>query len=136
MHGISIATTDKGASGYEDASTSQEREMRSGWPTRKLRAELKEAEQARKDEFAKEGKDMEARGKEAEVKEAKNRGAGGATGEAEEERGRRSNSTEENGDHAREESDEEITGESGIHPRKEGRSQNRSGHLNKRWNER
>ena len=67
---------DKGTSGYEDASSSQEREIQSGWPTRKLRAELKEAEQARKDEFAKEGKDMEARAKEAEVKEAKNRSAG------------------------------------------------------------
>ena len=81
-----IAIIDKGASGYEDVSSSQEREMqsdcRSDRKIRKLRAELEEAEQARKDELVKKAKDKEARDKEAEVKEAKDRGGEGATGGA------------------------------------------------------
>ena len=76
------------SSGYEDASSSQERERQSDWKTRKLRAELEEATQAQKVEVAKEAKEKEAedkkaRGKEAGVEEAKDRGAGGAAGEAE-----------------------------------------------------
>ena len=118
VRGTSIAIMDKGASsGYKDASSSQEREMQSAWKMRKLRAELEEAEQATKDDLAKEAKD-----KEAAAKEAKDRGAGGATGEVEEGGGRRSNSSEENGDHPEEESDEGITGESGkISPAKRGK---------------
>ena len=87
---------------------------------RKLRAVLEEAEQAKKDKLAKlaeekEAEDKEARDKEAGVEEAKDRGARGAAGEAEEEGRRRSNSSEENGDHPEEESDEKIvTGESRI----------------------
>ena len=99
VRGTSIAMMDKGASsGYKDASSSQEGEMQSDWKIRKLRAEI-EAEQATKDDSAKEAKDKEARDKEAEIKEAKDRGAGGAAGEVEEGGGRRSNSSEENGDH-------------------------------------
>ena len=98
VRGTSIAIMDKGASSrYKDASSSQE--MQSDWKIRKLRAELEEAEQATKDDLANETKDKEARDKEAAVKEAKDRGAGGATCEVEEEGGRRSNSSEENGDH-------------------------------------
>ena len=90
MLGTSIAIMDKGASGYADASSSEERERQSDSEIRKLRAELEQAEQARKDELAKKAKD-----KEEEVKEA-------------------SNSTEESGYHLEEESDEGITGESSI----------------------
>ena len=57
---------------YEDASSSQERNIRSDIKIRKLGAELKEAGQVRKDELAKDEKD---------------RGAGGATDEAEQEGG-------------------------------------------------
>ena len=48
----------KGASGYEDASSSQEREIqsRSNWKIRELRAELEEAEQEGKVESAMEAK--------------------------------------------------------------------------------
>ena len=49
-----------------------------------------------------------------EAKEVKDTGAGGATDEAEDDGGRWRNSTEENGDHPEEESDEGITGESSI----------------------
>ena len=49
-----------------------------------------------------------------EAKEAKDTGAGGATDEAEDDGGRWRNSTEENGVHPEEESDEGITGESSI----------------------
>ena len=95
--------------------------MQSDWKIRKLRAKI-EAEQATKDDLAKEAKDKEARDKEAEIKEAKDRGAGGAAGEVEEGGGRRSNSSEENGDHPEEESDEGITSESGkISPAKRGK---------------
>ena len=53
-----IAIIEKGASsGYEDASSSQERERQGDWKIRKLRAELEEAEQAKKDELAKEAKE-------------------------------------------------------------------------------
>ena len=45
------------SSGYEDASSSKERERQSDWKARKLRAELEEAEQAKKDELAKEAKE-------------------------------------------------------------------------------
>ena len=123
VRGTSIAMMDKGASsGYKDASSSQEGEMQSDWKIRKLRAELEEAEQATNDDLANEAKDKEARDMEAAVKEAKDRGAGGATCEVEEEGGRRSNSSEENGDHPEEESDEGITGERGkISPAKRGK---------------
>ena len=86
--------------GYEDASSSQEREMRREIKIRKLRAEMEEEEQSRKDEL---------------TKTAKDRGAGGVTDEAEEEDGGRSNSTEDSGEH-REESVEEKQGESGGFP--------------------
>ena len=121
VRGTSIAIMDKGASSrYKDASSSQE--MQSDWKIRKLRAELEEAEQATNDDLANEAKDKKARDKEAAVKEAKDRGAGGATCEVEEEGGRRSNSSEENGDHPEEESDEGITGERGkISPAKRGK---------------
>ena len=56
--------------------------VRSDRKIMKLRAELEEAEQARKDELVKKAKNKEARDKEAEVKEAKDRGGEGATGGA------------------------------------------------------
>ena len=85
---------DKGASWHEDASSSQGREMQSRkyWKIRKLRAEVEEAEQARKDKLVREARDIEA-----EVKEAKDAGVGRSTGEAEEESSRRSISTRESG---------------------------------------
>ena len=46
---------DKGSSEHKDASSSQEREMQGDCKRRKLRAELEEAEQARKDELDGEG---------------------------------------------------------------------------------
>ena len=56
-----IAIIEKGASsGYEDASSSQERERQGDWKIRKLRVELEEAEQAKKDELVKEAKEKEA----------------------------------------------------------------------------
>ena len=58
------------SSGYEDASSSKERERQSDWKARKLRAELEEAEQAKKVEVAKEAKEKEAEDKEARDKEA------------------------------------------------------------------
>ena len=89
--------------------------MQGDWKIRKLRAELEDAEQAKRDDLAKETKDKEARDKETEAKGAKDRGAGGAAGEVKEEDGRRSISSEENGDHPEGESDEGIiTGESRI----------------------
>ena len=62
------------------------------WKIRKLRAEVEEAEQARKDKLVR-----EARYIEAEVKEAKDTGVGRSIGEAEEEGSRRSISTREIG---------------------------------------
>ena len=52
--------------------------VRSDRKIMKLRAELEEAEQARKDELVKKAKNKEARDKEAEVKEAKDRRAWGS----------------------------------------------------------
>ena len=118
---------DKGASRYEGASSSEEREMQSDWKIRKLRAEFEEMEQARNDELAKEVKVKEARSKEAGVKKAKDRGAGGRHTRpknrvaGEETRQRR--------DYPEEESDGGITGESGIFsPTKRGKvaEQNRA----------
>ena len=65
---------------------------RSDRKIRKLRPEMEEAEQARKDNLVK-----EARDKEAEVKEAKDTGVGRSTGEAEAEGSRRSICTREIG---------------------------------------
>lgn len=62
----------------------QERAALSEMKVRKPRAELEQAEQARKEECIKETK----------TKEAKGRGAGGATGEAEDESGGKGNSAE------------------------------------------
>ena len=135
VRGTSIAIMDKGASSrYKDASSSQE--MQSDWKIRKLRAELEEAEQATNDDLANEAKDKEARDMEAAVKEAKDRGAGGATCEVEEEGGRRSNSSEENGTTQRRRATKELrVSAAKFHPRREGRSQSRSGHLSGRWRE-
>ena len=65
---------------------------RSDRKIRKLRPEMEEAEQARKDKLVR-----EARYIEAEVKEAKDTGVGRSIGEAEEEGSRRSISTREIG---------------------------------------
>ena len=73
--------------------------MQSDRRTRKLRAGLEEAEQAKKDERAKAAKEKEAKEKEMRDKAAKDNGAGGAADEVEEEGGRRSHSTGESGNH-------------------------------------
>ena len=69
---------------YEDASSLQEREMRSERKIINLRAELEEAVHARKKELA----------EEAAARKAEGRGAAGAADVAEEESGRRGNSAE------------------------------------------
>ena len=88
----------KGPSGFDYASSSQERDAQ--WlENTKLRAELEEAEQVKKDERAKAAKEKEAKEKEMRDKAAKDKGAGGTAGEVEEEGGRRSHSTGESGNH-------------------------------------
>ena len=70
----SIAIMEKRALGYEQSSSSRERAMQREEKIRKLRADLKKAEQSMKDELDEEGKD-----KEAKDIEAKDRDAGRAT---------------------------------------------------------
>ena len=66
--------------------------MQSHGKIRNLRAELEEAEQAKKDERAKAAKEKQAKYQEARDKAAKDKGTGGAAGEVEEEGGRRRHS--------------------------------------------
>ena len=64
------------------------REMQSNWKIRKLRTELEEGEQAKKDERANAAKEKGAKEKEMRDQAVKDKGAGGAAGEVEEGGGR------------------------------------------------